>query len=373
MVADHVMDSLSYGNKNPAPRGYKDGSARSQLYGKLMSEIEHPDKGNLYKVDLPDEYIAKMLDYDNPVPEAVFKPLSKAALDQFGSGLTDTSGEKLYKEMIFNFKQAGHPNPTQAATDWLTQQGVPGMRYLDGGSRGAGQGSSNFVVFPGNEGLLNILERNGQPVNGLLGKQGGLLSAAPISNIPPLPMDAESRLQRMQQMGLENGWYRGGKTAADGPWYTKDPEYANNFDKGDVREYALPKTESGEIFKAAGPHGYNPKLANDLSDYLRSNGMQKSAEMLDKYYPPGSNDPVHGQELWQFLSSQFGGGDIGAAGASEALANRGFKGVRGVNNDANMIMFDMSRVRDAKKAQFDPNKATSKDIFSSLLNTSNLS
>ena len=38
------------------------------------------------------------------------------------------------------------------------------IRYLDGGSRGAGQGSSNFVVFPGNEGLLSILERNGAPI-----------------------------------------------------------------------------------------------------------------------------------------------------------------------------------------------------------------
>jgi hypothetical protein len=119
---------------------------------------------HLYKVDLPDEHIAKMLDYDNPVTDAVRKPLSKAALNQFGSGLTGTSGEKLYKEMIFNFKQAGHPNPTQAATDWLSSQGVPGMRYLDGGSRSNGAGTSNFVIFPKNEGLLQILERNGQAV-----------------------------------------------------------------------------------------------------------------------------------------------------------------------------------------------------------------
>jgi hypothetical protein len=52
---------------------------------------------------------------------------------------------------------------------WLQQQGIPGIRYLDGGSRGAGSGTSNFVVFPGNEDLLRILERNGQPV-GLLGR-----------------------------------------------------------------------------------------------------------------------------------------------------------------------------------------------------------
>ncbi len=52
----------------------------------------------------------------------------------------------------------------RATSDALRQAGIPGIRYLDGTSRGTGQGTSNFVVFPGNEGLLSILERNGQPL-----------------------------------------------------------------------------------------------------------------------------------------------------------------------------------------------------------------
>ena len=50
--------------------------------------------------------------------------------------------------------------PADIATKALRQQGIPGIRYLDGFSRGGG-GTSNFVVFPGEEGLLTILERNG--------------------------------------------------------------------------------------------------------------------------------------------------------------------------------------------------------------------
>jgi hypothetical protein len=46
----------------------------------------------------------------------------------------------------------------------LRDAGIPGIKYLDGGSRTAGQGSSNYVVFPGNERLLKILERNGESV-----------------------------------------------------------------------------------------------------------------------------------------------------------------------------------------------------------------
>ena len=52
--------------------------------------------------------------------------------------------------------------------DTLRQQGIPGIRYLDQGSRGTGQGTSNFVVFPGEEDLLRILERNGVPIQSLL-------------------------------------------------------------------------------------------------------------------------------------------------------------------------------------------------------------
>ena len=50
------------------------------------------------------------------------------------------------------------------AAEKLRSLGIPGIRYLDGGSRGQGQGSSNYVVFPGNESLLTILERNNQPL-----------------------------------------------------------------------------------------------------------------------------------------------------------------------------------------------------------------
>lgn len=43
--------------------------------------------------------------------------------------------------------------------------GIPGIRYLDEASRGAGAGTSNFVVFPGNEGLLKMLEMNDKPMS----------------------------------------------------------------------------------------------------------------------------------------------------------------------------------------------------------------
>ena len=48
--------------------------------------------------------------------------------------------------------------------------GIPGIRYLDQGSRSAGKGTSNYVVFPGEESALRILERNGSPLEKLVGR-----------------------------------------------------------------------------------------------------------------------------------------------------------------------------------------------------------
>jgi len=48
---------------------------------------------------------------------------------------------------------------SQKTSKALLNAGIPGIKYLDEASRGAGTGTRNFVVFPGNEGLLNILGR----------------------------------------------------------------------------------------------------------------------------------------------------------------------------------------------------------------------
>jgi hypothetical protein len=52
---------------------------------------------------------------------------------------------------------AGVQDANPLAADLFRQAGIPGIRYLDGGSRGTGQGTSNFVVFPGEEKALKML------------------------------------------------------------------------------------------------------------------------------------------------------------------------------------------------------------------------
>jgi hypothetical protein len=138
------------------------------------------ENGALYKVDLPDEHIAKMLDWDNGgrdmYADAARKIenyktlalnrdelLSKYPADTMSNSVKKMTGEDRQKfSDLANKINEGAKNKYASASDYFREQGIPGIRYLDEGSRGAGAGSSNYVIFPGNESLLSILERNGQ-------------------------------------------------------------------------------------------------------------------------------------------------------------------------------------------------------------------
>jgi hypothetical protein len=126
---------------------------------KKFKNIDFPDT-SLYKVDLPDKKIAKMLDWDKPLSEQspdIQAALSKTPLPP------ETTGAEAYKWL--QQIGGGTKEKSQAfASRHLLEQGIPGIRYLDADSRAAGQGTSNFVVFPGEEDALTILERNQQPI-----------------------------------------------------------------------------------------------------------------------------------------------------------------------------------------------------------------
>ena len=127
----------------------------AMAYKKAAERLGSPtvyDTGSLYKVDLPDEQIAKMLDFDKPLKDQT--PEIQALAKQYGLTDADHLGGDLVAAM--NAKRATGANT-------MRQAGIPGIKYLDEGSRGAGKGTRNFVVFPSEEKSLTILERNGQP------------------------------------------------------------------------------------------------------------------------------------------------------------------------------------------------------------------
>ena len=178
-------------------------------------------KGNLYKADLPDEKIAKMLDWDKPLSEeqmiSIYDKMQQTELASFAKPFQDnfyrrmelgqptTDGQDLFMELS---KELGGQ---KQVSEYLRRIDVPGIKYLDEQSRGtrysgdsaylhasnsfkdsgytfdqALEGmkqayktanqkelkdaldavyaprTQNFVVFPGEEKSMRILERNGE-------------------------------------------------------------------------------------------------------------------------------------------------------------------------------------------------------------------
>jgi hypothetical protein len=106
--------------------------------------------GNLYTVDIPDAVVAKMLDFDAPI-SSQSKEI-QALAKKYKIQPEDLGGDLL----------AAANGKTKAGAQLLREAGIPGVRYLDQGSRGDQQGTRNIVVFPGSEGQVKILKREGQ-------------------------------------------------------------------------------------------------------------------------------------------------------------------------------------------------------------------
>ena len=178
-----------------------------------------PENASLYKVDLPDEAIARMLDWDKPLSQqskevktAVNKMLPNMPNMATGEQIIDALKNRAMSG-IDPAARKGLENYAQDAAFDLASYGIPGIRYLDEASRNKAllprydvvrkkdgatvmqviegnekrpdinklmtsgefelrgpfdKRTRNFVVFPGEERLLRILERNNQPM-GLMG------------------------------------------------------------------------------------------------------------------------------------------------------------------------------------------------------------
>jgi hypothetical protein len=110
-----------------------------------LSGIDYPI-GSFYTVDIPDEMIGRMLDWDKPLGQQseTIQRLAK----QVGLEMDDLGGDLVAR---FNAKR-----PEGAML--LREQGIPGIRYYDQASRTKDGGTRNFVVFPGEEEAIKMLK-----------------------------------------------------------------------------------------------------------------------------------------------------------------------------------------------------------------------
>jgi hypothetical protein len=176
------MDALS-------PHGYRQftgpqagrGSELAAEYDRLMEEKLKP--GHMYEVDINADPKA-FLDWDKPLSEQP-QPIQNLAA-QLKSPVIATDirrgtlpGGGVYDALAHHIagergtgNLVNHGYDYEGASAALNQAGIPGVRYLDQGSRGAGQGSSNYAVF--DDSLIQILRKYG--ILPPLATGGGLLA-----------------------------------------------------------------------------------------------------------------------------------------------------------------------------------------------------
>jgi hypothetical protein len=114
-----------------------------------------PDTGSLFKVDLPDEHIAKMLDWDKPLSQQspeVQKAIAALKQDEAGKKALGwgnpyySDGDSFTGARLHDSLRSDLGDISEVSKR-LNRAGMPGIKYLDRGSRGAADGTRNYVVF----------------------------------------------------------------------------------------------------------------------------------------------------------------------------------------------------------------------------------
>lgn len=160
-------------------------------------ELVESVKGSsyLYEIDVPDADIAKMLDWDAPLskqPESVkrvildspaakqFEKQMNDAREAFGvdaapDWMDDYTGQSFYQALtelkggkqstpwdVLQPRTSRHTavSAAQSASKHLEELGIPGIKYFDQGSRAAGDGTRNMVLFDELARRAKVLKRN---------------------------------------------------------------------------------------------------------------------------------------------------------------------------------------------------------------------
>ena len=209
------MDQYStgqYGKYND-PKGYE---LKAQ-YDALMDQ--RANLGHMYEVNIgadPEHF----LDWDKPLSEQSHIPAVQSLVPQAPDGVTRlpngrwgttlngnvigrpdgwpdmSTAQYVSKTMrddlgntsnwtgsdLHSYLAKNNPGAPAAPAEQMQAAGIPGIRYLDQGSRGAGQGTHNYVVFDAN--TIDILRKYG--IAGLIAGGGAArhpaTAAEPVSD-----------------------------------------------------------------------------------------------------------------------------------------------------------------------------------------------
>ena len=140
--------------------------AQAAKLERLRGRVQRGEPGQLYAAEIPED--DDLLDWDKPLDEQPAK-VRRALLELAGGLPADgraafrqamarrATGQDVYAFLARRAAGAdasaeGAQKGQRAASELLLAHGIAGLRYLDGDSRNAGEGSHNYVIW--DEGLL---------------------------------------------------------------------------------------------------------------------------------------------------------------------------------------------------------------------------
>ena len=293
--------------------------------GKLNIE---DDFGALYNVNLnvePDD----LLDWDAPLSEQSEKV--KAALVAGGVDVERLSGLGHRGETIYGNFIGRNAGGGAEASEELRKLGIKGIRYLDGTSRSAGEGTRNFVIF--DDSLVDTKRVNDKLTDSW--------------------MNPEARMARADEMGFNRDIYHktwGENFEGDNAFSSFDPQKMQQSDYGYAGKgvYATPNPLGGSTYG-----NVTMQLKTNIKNpYIRTADNLK--DELDPYQWIPKN------------SERLGSNAEASAAWTEMMQSNGYDGfIDEAVENGEIVIFDPKNVRSIN-AEFDPTKADSSDLLSSI-------
>jgi hypothetical protein len=344
-----TMDDLQYVVESYSPD-------EMRLYKNLVEPelAEIRDSASRYDVNLnvsPEE----LLDWDAPYskqPEKVKKVLDDIlTLSGVESYIPKDTGSKVYLGVADSADLRGRDiyriitdqmgrSPASASQE-LNASGVKGIKYFDGMSRNRGAGTSNYVMF--DDTLINTKRVNDQ--------------------LTPSWMNPEARMQRAQDLGFEEDIYYKGMYPYD---YTKE--------SGDYRGPEITEINRPEPFPAfnKGEEGV------DIAGFLT-----KDPEVANRFAGSAGGGAVYPLryrrgEVYTIDANGRNAGDLqfGESGQEfrDAVRSGNYDTIEIINtaDEGDITISTKPENIRSINAEFDPTKADSTDLLSSVGATSAL-
>jgi hypothetical protein len=147
------------------------GTSTTEAWANKLEDISpNSSTGRMYEVNIkanPEDF----LDWDKPLSQQSEKV--RAAIEEW-------LGPEYANSTLMT---GANLAPTKGGTNKLPEIGIPGIKYLDQGSRVAGEGSRNYVVF--DDALVEILRKYGLLPLIAAGAAGGAPQEAAASERNP--------------------------------------------------------------------------------------------------------------------------------------------------------------------------------------------